>query len=160
MPWRARLQRTNPAADWATEMPSGTRRDFFPRQKDRRTPFRESSRASDSTESPSPRFPPRGCFLADLRTQSSANKEQCPTIYERKNFTRHSNRESRRTARTGRHRAGCNLRVVRSYSRALGASRVDQLARPCVLHRRRQNTFYRCADSPRSLESSYGFGHR
>src|SRR6266576_5111239 len=87
MPSRERLQRTNPAADWATEMPSGTRRDFFPRQKDRQTPSRESSRASDSTESPSRRFPPRVCFLADLRTQSSANKEQCPTIYESKNFT-------------------------------------------------------------------------
>src|SRR5438477_2293037 len=87
MPSKARLQRTNPEADSATEMPSGTRLNLFPRQKDRRTPFRESGRASDSTESPSRRFPPRGCFLADLRTQSSANKEQRPTIYESKNFT-------------------------------------------------------------------------
>src|SRR6058998_3276911 len=98
MPSRERLQRTNPAADSAIEMPSGTRRDFFPRRRDRQTPSRESSPASDSTESPSRRFPPRGCFLADLRTQSSANKEQCPTIYERKNYgksflpTNHTNR--------------------------------------------------------------------
>src|SRR5437762_4850822 len=103
MPWRARLQRTTPEADSATEMPSGTRRDFFPRQKDRRTPFLESSQASDSTESPSRQFPPRVCFLADLRTQSSANKEQRPKIYESKNFTeKQSGTAGARTIISGR----------------------------------------------------------
>src|SRR5882757_4856306 len=110
MPSRERLQRTNPAADWATEMPSGTRRDFFPRQKDRKTPSRESSRASDSTESPSRRFPPRACFLADLLTQSSANKEQCPTIYESKNY----GKSFRPTNHTNRRESSLVGRLIRS----------------------------------------------
>src|SRR6266540_4123273 len=86
MPLRARLQRTNRAADSAIETPSGTHRGFFPRRKDRQKPFRELSQAPDSTGSPCPPLLPRGCFLADLRPQSSANKEQRPTIYESKNF--------------------------------------------------------------------------
>src|SRR6266540_3733441 len=87
MPSRARLRQTNHAADSAIETPSGTHRDFSPHRKDRQIPSRESVRGRDSTESPCPRFPPRGCFLVDLRPQSSANKEQRPTIYESKNFT-------------------------------------------------------------------------
>src|SRR5438874_11447425 len=67
-------------------MPSGRHRDFFPRQTGRQTPFRESIRARDSTESPCPRFPPRACFFADPRPQSSANKEQRLKIYESKNL--------------------------------------------------------------------------
>src|SRR5206468_4961764 len=86
MPSTARLQRTNRAADSVIETPSGTHRDFFPRRKDRQKPFRELSQAPDSTGSPCPPLLPRGCFLADLRPQSSANKEQRPTIYESKNF--------------------------------------------------------------------------
>src|SRR6266403_2312620 len=86
----ARLQRTNRAADSAIETPSGTHRDFFPRRKDRQKPFRELSQAPDSTGSPCPPLPPRACFLADLRPQSSANKEQRPTIWESKNFTKRS----------------------------------------------------------------------
>src|SRR4030095_16997683 len=87
MPSIARLRRINRAADSATETPSGTRRDFFPRRKDRQIPFRGSGRAHDSTESPYPRLPPRACFLADPQPQSSANKEQRPAIWESKNFT-------------------------------------------------------------------------
>src|SRR6266496_2035286 len=90
MPSIARLQRTNHAADSATETPSKTRRDFFRRRRDQQTPSRESTRARDSTESPYQRFLPRACFLADLRPQSSANKEQPPTIYESKNFIKRS----------------------------------------------------------------------
>src|SRR5215469_16472764 len=81
-----RLLQTNRAADSASETPSETRRDFFPRRKVRQTPSRESGRAADSTESPIPRFLPRGCFLAYLRPQSWANKEQRPRIYESKKF--------------------------------------------------------------------------
>src|SRR6266545_1187084 len=87
MPSRARLQQTNRAADSAIETPSGTHRDFCPHRKGRQTPSRGLIGGRDSTESPCPRSPPRGCFLADLRPQSSANKEQRPTIYESKNFT-------------------------------------------------------------------------
>src|SRR4030095_216035 len=86
MPSIVRLQRTNRAADSAIETPSGTHRDFFPRRKDRQKPFRELSQAPDSTGLPCPPLLPRGCFLADLPPQSSANKEQRPTIYESKNF--------------------------------------------------------------------------
>src|SRR6266480_7138640 len=81
---RAHLQRINRAADSAIETPSGTHRDFFRRRIDRQKPFRESTRGRDSTESPCPRLLPRGCFLADLRPHSSANKEQCLRIYESK----------------------------------------------------------------------------
>src|SRR4029453_13176521 len=86
MPSIVRLRQTNPAAGSATEMPSKTHRDFCPRQKGRQISFHESNRESDSTKSPYPRFLPRGCFLADLPPQSSANKEQRPTISESKNF--------------------------------------------------------------------------
>src|SRR4029453_13476580 len=86
MPSIVRLQRTNRAADSAIETPSGTHRDFFPARKDRQKPFRELSQAPDSTGLPCPPLLPRGCFLADLPPQSSANKEQRPTIYESKNF--------------------------------------------------------------------------
>src|SRR6185436_6485958 len=58
-----------------------------PHRKDQQTPSRGSIRGCDSKESPCPRFPPRACFLADLRPQSSANKEQRPAICESKNFT-------------------------------------------------------------------------
>src|ERR1044071_5074559 len=87
MPSRERLLQTNRAANSAIETPSKTHQDFFPRRKDPQTPFRGPIRGGDSTESPCPRFPPRGCFLADLRPQSSANKEQRPTLYESKNFS-------------------------------------------------------------------------
>src|SRR5207237_6966775 len=87
---RAHLQRINRAADSAIETPSGTHRDFFRRRKDRQRPFRESSRAAYSTESPCSRLLPRGCFLADLQPQSSANKEQRPTIWESKNYRKSS----------------------------------------------------------------------
>src|SRR6266540_3733447 len=87
MPSIARLQRTNHAVDSATETPLETHRDFSPHRKDRQIPSRESVRGRDSTESPCPRFPPRGIFLVDLRLQSSANKQHRPTIYESKNFT-------------------------------------------------------------------------
>jgi hypothetical protein len=36
------------------------------------------------------------CFLADLRPQSSANKEQGPTIWESKDFTKKTKRRHRR----------------------------------------------------------------
>ncbi len=72
MPSIARLQRTNHAVDSATETPLETHRDFSPHRKDRQIPSRESVRGRDSTESPCPRFPPRGCFLVDLRPQSSS----------------------------------------------------------------------------------------
>src|ERR1043166_5086032 len=88
MPSIARLQRTNHATDSASEMPSETHRDFFRHQKDRQTPSRESIRGCDSIEWPALRSPPRACFLADLGPQSSANKEQRPTIWESKNFTK------------------------------------------------------------------------
>src|SRR4030095_54819 len=88
MPSIARLQQTNHAADSASETPSKMRRDSFRRQRDQQKPSRESIRGRDSTESPCPRFPPRAYFLADLRPQSSANKEQRPTIWESKNFTK------------------------------------------------------------------------
>src|SRR4030095_15094431 len=88
MPSIARLQRTNHAADSATETPSKTRRDFFRRRRDQQIPSRESIRGRDSTESPCPRFLPRACFLADLQPPSSANKEQRRTIWESKNFTK------------------------------------------------------------------------
>src|SRR6266576_471060 len=81
---RAHLQRINRAADSAIETPSGTHRDFFRRRKDRQRPFRESSRAAYSTESPCQRFLPRVCFLADRPLQSLANKEQSLRIYESK----------------------------------------------------------------------------
>src|SRR5437588_4638526 len=87
MPSIARLQRTNHAADSATETPSKTRRDFFPRRRDQQTPSRVSIRRRDSTESPYQRLLPHACVLADLQPQSSANKEQRPQIYESKNFT-------------------------------------------------------------------------
>src|SRR4030095_5353847 len=96
MPSIARLRRINRAADSATETPSGTRRDFFPRRKDRQIPFREADRARDSTEPPYPRPPPRACFLADPQPQSSANKEQRPTIWESKNFTEKTKRHRQR----------------------------------------------------------------
>src|SRR4026207_2533593 len=88
MPSIAHLQRTNHAADSATETPSKTRRDSFRRQTDQQPPSRESIRGRDSTESPYQRFPPRACFPADLRPHSSANKEQRMRIWERKNFDR------------------------------------------------------------------------
>src|SRR5207248_974377 len=90
MPSITRLQRTNHAADSATETPSKTHRDFFRRRRDQQTPFRESIRAGDSTESPCQRLLPRACFLADLQPQSSANKEQRPTIWESKNYRKSS----------------------------------------------------------------------
>src|SRR4051812_38850715 len=90
MPSTARLQRTNHAADSAIETPSGMRPDFFRHRKDRRIPSRESTRAGDSTESPTPRLLPRACFLADLQPQSSANKEQRPRIWESKNYRKSS----------------------------------------------------------------------
>src|SRR5213596_3700184 len=86
MPSIARLQRTNHAGDSATETPSKTHRDFFRRRKDPQKPFRELGQAPGSTGSPCPPLLPRACFLADLRPQSSANKEQRPRIYESKNF--------------------------------------------------------------------------
>src|SRR5262245_25151827 len=82
------LHRTNHAAESASETPSKTHRDFFPRRKAPRISSRELSQAPGSPESPYPRFQPRVCFLADLRPQSSANKEQPPRIWESKNFTR------------------------------------------------------------------------
>src|SRR5439155_12865729 len=57
-------------------MPLRTRRDFFPRQTDLQTPFRELNRARDYTESLCRRFPSRACSPADLLPQPSANKEQ------------------------------------------------------------------------------------
>src|SRR6185312_5880485 len=84
---RARLQQTDRATNSAIETPSGTHRDSCPHRKDQQTPSRGSIRGCDSKESPCPRFPPRACFLADLRPQSSANKEQRPAICESKNFT-------------------------------------------------------------------------
>src|SRR5438874_2513388 len=83
---RAHLQRINRAADSAIETPSGTHRDFFRRRKDRQRPFRESSRAAYSTESPCQRFLPRVCFLADRPLQSLANKEQRLGVWESKNY--------------------------------------------------------------------------
>src|SRR6266496_2671291 len=94
MPSTKRPQRTNRAADSAIETPSGRHRGFFPRRKDRQKPFRESSQAPGSTESPSRRLPPRVCFLADLPPQSSANKEQRPRIWESKNFTNKRSRSA------------------------------------------------------------------
>src|SRR5438132_8094794 len=88
MPSTARLRQTSHATNSANETPSGTRRDFVPRQKGPQIPFHESGPVADSTESPDPRLPPRACSLADLQLQSSANKEQSPRIYESKNFTR------------------------------------------------------------------------
>src|SRR5439155_13408161 len=64
-------------------MPLGTRQDFFPRQTDRQTPFRELSQARDCTEPPNRRFRSRGCSLADHPPPPSANKEQCLRICER-----------------------------------------------------------------------------
>src|SRR4029450_11951805 len=88
MPLKAHLQRTSRAADSAIETPLGMHRDFCLRRKGRQTPSRELIQGRASTESPCPRFPPRACFLADLRPRSSANKEQRPTIWESKNFTK------------------------------------------------------------------------
>src|SRR5439155_21623151 len=90
MPSIAPPQRTNHAADSATETPSKTRLDFFRRRRDQQTPSRESTRARDSTESPWPRLRPRACFLADRPLQSLANKEQRPTIWESKNYRKSS----------------------------------------------------------------------
>src|SRR5438874_2413793 len=67
-------------------MPLGRHRDFGPRQTSRQKSFLESNQARDSTESPCLRFPPRACFFADPRPQSSANKEQRLKIYESKNL--------------------------------------------------------------------------
>src|SRR5438034_9056977 len=64
-------------------MPLGTRQDFFPRQTDRQTPFRELSQARDCTEPPNRRFRSRVCSLADPPPPPSANKEQCLRICER-----------------------------------------------------------------------------
>src|SRR6266446_19998 len=86
MPSIARLQRTNHAADSATETPSKTRRDFFRRRRDPQISSRESIRGCDSTESPCRQLLPRACFVVDLQSQSPANKEQRPTIYESKNY--------------------------------------------------------------------------
>src|SRR5437016_13744964 len=74
MPSIARLQRTNHAADSATETPSKTHRDFFRRRIDQQISSREPIRGCDSTESPCQRFLPRVCFLADLRPQSSGEQ--------------------------------------------------------------------------------------
>src|SRR5436190_8883522 len=90
MPLIARLQRTNHAADSATETPSKTRQGFCRRRRDQQISSREPIRGCDSTESPCPRLLPRGCFLADLQLQSSANKEQRPTIWESKNYRKSS----------------------------------------------------------------------
>src|SRR5205814_6206942 len=75
-PLKARPRQTNHAANLAAEMPSRTRRDFFQRQTNRQTPFRESSRARDCTEPPCRRFRSPVCSLAGPSLQSSANKEQ------------------------------------------------------------------------------------
>src|SRR6266568_5611044 len=83
---RARLRQTSHAANSAIETPSGTHRDFVPRRKGPQIPFHESGQAPDSTGSPCPPLLPRACSLADLQPQSSANKEQRPTVYESKNF--------------------------------------------------------------------------
>ena len=48
--------------------------------------FANQAKHATPTGSPCPPLPPRACFLADLRPQSSANKEQRPTIWESKNF--------------------------------------------------------------------------
>src|ERR1043166_4592828 len=87
MPSIVPLRQTNHAADSAVETPSEMRRDFFRRRRDPQIPSPESIRGHDSTESPSRRFPPRACFLADLRPQSLANKEQCPPISEKKKLS-------------------------------------------------------------------------
>src|SRR5437762_11710345 len=91
------LQRRNQAADSGTETRTKAPRPTFRARTDQQTPFRESIRAGDSTESPCPRLLPRECFLADLQPQSSANKEQRPTIYESKNYRKsfftHKSRE-------------------------------------------------------------------
>src|SRR4029453_4107587 len=86
MPSIARLQQTNPAADSTTETPLKTHRDFFRRRKGRQISSRESSRECGSTESPYPRFLPRACFLADLRSQSSANKGTAADDLRKKKF--------------------------------------------------------------------------
>src|SRR4029453_10663318 len=107
MPSIARLQRTDRAADSATETPSKTRRDFSRHRRDQQTPSRESIRGRDSTKSPCPRFLPRACFLADLQPPSSANKEQRIRVWESKNFT---NRKRRNHSRVGVR--GCPYAVI------------------------------------------------
>src|SRR5207248_6489645 len=84
---RQRLQRTDRAIDSATEMPSGTRRGFCRRRKVPRKPVRESIRARASTLPPRRRRRSRGCLLAEVARQPSANKEQRLRIYESENFS-------------------------------------------------------------------------
>src|SRR6266487_2968715 len=93
---RARLRQTSHAANSAIETPSGTHRDFVPRRKGPQIPFHESGQAPDSTGSLCPPLLPRACSLADLQPQSSANKEQRPTIYESKNFKEKTKRHRQR----------------------------------------------------------------
>src|SRR4030095_3155830 len=84
MQLKVRLPQTDPAANLAAGTPSKTRRDFFPRQSAKQTPFRESVRECGCTKSRCRRFPSHGCSLADPAPLSSANQEQGLRNYERK----------------------------------------------------------------------------
>src|SRR5437773_5639419 len=122
MPLIARLQRTSHAADSATETPSKTRRDSFRRRRDQQISFRESIRGRDSTESPCSRLPPRGCFVVDLQSQSSANKEQRTRIYESKNFTDLCNHSCALERRSHRQRLSNSMQIFKQRLTNLGKS--------------------------------------
>src|ERR1700693_2400535 len=83
---KARLQRTDHAADLERETQSGKPPDSCQRQRVRRKPARESIPGCASKGLQCRPRRSRGCLLAWVQPRPSANKEQRPRICESKNF--------------------------------------------------------------------------
>src|SRR6266446_3709782 len=83
---RERLPQRDRATYSARGRQSETRPYFATRRRARRKQLRGRDREHGCKELPRRQFRSRACLFAELAREPSANKEQRPQIYERKNF--------------------------------------------------------------------------